>query len=200
MVPSNDVVTALDEKNGFIYSEFTNSKGQTSKGWLRRQDLITLEEWVKNEKEAKPEPKLTNEDIALQLGDAKRLLEEGRTNEAINIYSYLSDQNVPEAMYHYGNLGLQKKSVDLDCERSYELVKKASDKGFAPAKRTLGFLYLFADSEEVLRINEYEGCNYDRNVFKGSKLLMEAMMAGDSTAKRLLNEIKAKQPTDSTSQ
>lgn len=198
MVPSNDVVTAMDEKNGFVYTEFTNNKGQTSKGWLRRQDLITMEEWVKNQKEAKPEPKLTNEDIALQLADAKRLLEEGRNKEALNIYSYLSEQNVPEAMYYYGNLGLQRKNDELDCDKSYELVKKASDKGFAAAKRTLGFLYLFADSEEVLRINEYDGCNYERNVFKGSRLLMEAMMAGDSTARRLLDEIKANQAADST--
>lgn len=200
MVPSNEVVTGLDEKNGFIYSEFTNSKGKTSKGWLRRQDLITLEEWAKAEKEAKPEPGLRPEDVALQLGDARRLLDEGRVKEALNVYSYLSEQNIPEAMYYYGNLGLQKKNEAVDCERGYELVKKASDKGYIPAKRTLGFLYLFADSEEVLRINEYEGCNYDRNVFKGSKLLMEAMMAGDSTAKRLLDEIKTKETTDTTGQ
>src|SRR5579875_2273394 len=32
MIPSNDVVPAYDEKNGFIYTEFTNNRGQTSKG------------------------------------------------------------------------------------------------------------------------------------------------------------------------
>ncbi|HVG42825.1 MAG TPA: serine/threonine-protein kinase, partial [Chitinophagaceae bacterium] len=35
MIPSNDVVNALDEENGFIYTEFTNNKGQYSKGWIR---------------------------------------------------------------------------------------------------------------------------------------------------------------------
>ena len=45
MIPSNDVVLQpLDEQNGFIYVVFTNSAGQTSKGWLRKQDLKLIEE------------------------------------------------------------------------------------------------------------------------------------------------------------
>jgi len=45
MIPSNDVVLQpLDEQNGFIYVVFTNSAGQTSKGWLRKQDLKPIEE------------------------------------------------------------------------------------------------------------------------------------------------------------
>ena len=42
MIPSNDVIVALKEDNGFIYVEFTNSRGQTSKGWLRKQDLTAI--------------------------------------------------------------------------------------------------------------------------------------------------------------
>jgi len=68
-----------------------------------------------------------------------------------------------------------------------------------PAKRTLGFLYLFADSDEVLQINEYDKCEYERNVFKGSKLLSEAMLAGDTTAKRLLDDLNMHK-ADSTTQ
>jgi serine/threonine-protein kinase len=45
MIPSSEVVLQpLDEKNGFIYVVFTNSSGQTSKGWLRKQDLKVIEE------------------------------------------------------------------------------------------------------------------------------------------------------------
>ncbi|HYC30503.1 MAG TPA: serine/threonine-protein kinase, partial [Chitinophagaceae bacterium] len=45
-IPVNASLTGTDEKNGFVYTEFTNSKGQVSKGWLKRQDLVTLEEWT----------------------------------------------------------------------------------------------------------------------------------------------------------
>lgn len=35
-------VKALDEADGFIYVEFTNDEGQTSKGWLAKEDLIRV--------------------------------------------------------------------------------------------------------------------------------------------------------------
>jgi len=45
MIPSNEVVLQpLQERNGFIYVVFTNSSGQTSKGWLRKEDLKLIEE------------------------------------------------------------------------------------------------------------------------------------------------------------
>ena len=200
LVPSNDVVTGLDERNGFIYTEFTNSRGQTSKGWIRNADLVPLEEWLANSKEEKPEPRLTPEDITIQLADAKRLLDNNQVKEALYIYNYLSEQGVPEAMYHFGNLGLQKKNEALDCGAAFSLVEKASDNGHIPAKRTLGFLYLFADNREVLDINDYEQCTYKRNVFKGSKLLMEAVLGGDTTAKRLSEELNIETSIDSTEQ
>jgi serine/threonine-protein kinase len=110
--------------------------------------------------------------------------------EAALIYKELAEQDVVEAMFEYGKMGLQKKTSSLDCAKSYNLVKKSSDKGFAPAKRTLGFLYFFADNPEVLRINKYDNCKYERNVFAGSKLLLEAVLAGDSTAKSLVEELE----------
>lgn len=39
---NNAVLTPQQEKNGFIYVVFTNHLGQTSKGWLRKKDLIQL--------------------------------------------------------------------------------------------------------------------------------------------------------------
>ena len=36
---SNKVVSALEDKNGFIFVEYTNDLGFTSKGWLSKKDL-----------------------------------------------------------------------------------------------------------------------------------------------------------------
>jgi serine/threonine-protein kinase len=45
MVPDSSVVLQpLEERNGFVYVVFTNSSGQTSKGWLRKQDLKSIDE------------------------------------------------------------------------------------------------------------------------------------------------------------
>jgi hypothetical protein len=45
VVPSNNaILNAFDEQNDFIYVVFTNTAGQTSKGWLKKQDLQKLEE------------------------------------------------------------------------------------------------------------------------------------------------------------
>jgi serine/threonine protein kinase len=43
VVPSNSaILSSQDEQNGFVYVTFTNTQGQTSKGWLRKQDLQQL--------------------------------------------------------------------------------------------------------------------------------------------------------------
>jgi eukaryotic-like serine/threonine-protein kinase len=39
---NNAVLKPLDEKNGFIYVVFTNHLGQTSKGWLSKDDLVPV--------------------------------------------------------------------------------------------------------------------------------------------------------------
>jgi serine/threonine-protein kinase len=198
LIPSNDVITALDEKNGFIYTEFTNSRGQTSKGWVRKQDLITLDNWAKRRNDNKNESRLNPADVSLQLQDARALMQENEVREALYIYNYLADQEVPEAMYHYGNLALQGLNTDINCEQALALLRKASDKSFTPAKRTLGFLYLFAENNDILQINGYDHCDYEKDYVKGSRLLMQAVAAGDTTAKRLLDEINRKIPTGSS--
>ncbi|MEJ7676503.1 MAG: hypothetical protein WKG06_01210 [Segetibacter sp.] len=40
---NNAVLTPSDDINGFIYIVYTNHKGQTSRGWLRKKDLKPLE-------------------------------------------------------------------------------------------------------------------------------------------------------------
>ncbi|GAA4325621.1 protein kinase domain-containing protein [Flaviaesturariibacter amylovorans] len=191
MVPSTDVVTGLREENGYIYTDFTNDRGQRSKGWLRRRDLMTMDEWnARQRQQPEPQkPKLTPEEIRNQLETARRQLEGGQVEEATFVYRYLAEQEVPEAMYEYGNLGLQKRAAGVDCGKSWGYVQKAADKGHVPAKRTLGLLYVFADNPEVLRINNYENCFYERNVYKGTRLLMEAVAGGDTTARRLVDEL-----------
>jgi eukaryotic-like serine/threonine-protein kinase len=189
MIPSNDVIGALDEKNDFVYVEFTNDNGQTSKGWLRKQDLMTLDEWTRNQES---QARLNEQDVQGQLKEARQFLIANKIKEAIYIYSFLSDQGVPEAMYEYGNLTLQNKNDALSCEEAMSLIQKASDKDYIPAKRTLGFLYIFAENKEVLQVSNYDRCNYDKNVYKGTQLLLQAALRGDSTAKRLMDEINAK--------
>ncbi|HJW16850.1 MAG TPA: protein kinase [Flavisolibacter sp.] len=196
LIPSNDVITALDEKNGFIYTEFTNNKGQTSKGWVDKTDLVTLDEWHRQDS-AQQAVRLKQEDINSQLQDARNFLANNEIKEALYIYDYLAQQDVPEAMYQWGNLALQRKNDAIDCKEGWNWIQKASDKGYVAAKRTLGFLYLFADSDEILKINDYDNCQYERNVFKGTRLLTEAMFSGDTTAKRLLDELNIRKK-DST--
>ncbi|WP_018613319.1 serine/threonine protein kinase [Segetibacter koreensis] len=40
---NNAVLTPSDDMNGFIYIVYTNDKGQTSRGWLRKQDLKPIQ-------------------------------------------------------------------------------------------------------------------------------------------------------------
>jgi len=192
MIPSEDIITALDQQNGFLYTEFTNSRGQTSKGWLRREDLMTIDEWNAAQVQTPPEPevpaRLTKIEINQQLQNAKRLLDNGQTAEALNIYNYLAEQDVAEAQFEYGNLALKNRNTEIDCDRANQLIQQASDNGYAPAKRTLGFLYLFGQNKEVMRLNNYTRCDHERNVIRGSRLLMEALAAGDSTAGEILED------------
>jgi serine/threonine protein kinase len=193
MVPSNDVVSVLESINGFLYTEFTNSKGQTSKGWLREQDMITLDNWNRREQENQRTNQLTDTDVQVQLDDARQFIANKQFPEALHIYNFLAQQEVPEAMYQYGVLALQRRNQEIGCSEGWDYVKKASDKGYTPAKRTLGFLYLFADNDRVLQLSNYETCDYEKNIFRGSKLLMEAITEGDTTAKRLMEDFNRAQ-------
>jgi serine/threonine-protein kinase len=39
---NNAILKPSEEKDGFVYIVFTNDQGQTSKGWLRKKDLIAV--------------------------------------------------------------------------------------------------------------------------------------------------------------
>ena len=181
-------INALEERNGFIYTEFTNSRGQTSKGWLRLQDLLTVEEWAKRKAES---PQMSEEEINQQLQTAKDLLEQNNLSGSLAIYKKLSEQHVPEAMFYYGDLALRNKNLNIDCATAIGLVQGASDRNNVEAKRTLGFLKLFAESPQMLKVSNYDRCEYEKDITNGTKLLMEAVLSGDTTARRILDLYKS---------
>lgn len=186
----NESVKAFIEKNGFLYSEIADQKGTILKGWLRKQDVIKSDEWAKRNKGSQLDKARTNE----QLQNAGQFLNSGKTVEALIIYSSLAKQEVPEAMYQYGKLALQNLNQNITCAEAFNLLKKAEQKGHVPAKRTLGFLYVFAEDKIMLRQNNYyERCKFGLNLKKGTKLLMEAALAGDIIASDLLDDLNAKE-------
>ncbi|HEY0066592.1 MAG TPA: protein kinase [Flavisolibacter sp.] len=190
MVPSNEVVNAFDEANGFIYTEFTNNKGQTSKGWLKKEDLITLEEWEQKQVVPDTPVRLTKIQINELLQQAKGYIANNNTAEALAIYKTLAGQDVPEAMYQYGNLALQNRNNEIDCAAALDYMSRASAEGNTDAKRTLGLLYLFGDNRQALQTFNYDRCTYEKNVVRGTQLLMEAALAGDSTASEILEDFR----------
>ncbi len=189
----NETVTAFEDKNGFIDAEVTKPNAQKLKGWLRKQDLMTLNEWTKRNT-ASDNPHPQNAGITGQLQNAKQFLNSGKTVEALIIYNTLSKQQVPEAMYQYGKLALQNINLNITCTEAFNLIKRAEEKGYIPAKRTIGFLYSFAEDKKILQQNNYyERCSFGKNLKKGAQFLMEATLSGDTTASRLLDELNTKQ-------
>jgi serine/threonine-protein kinase len=129
-----------------------------------------------------------------QLQSAKQFFSKGKIVEALIIYNTLAKQQVPEAMYYYAKLALQNSNGNLSCAEAFDLLKKAGDKGYVPAKRTLGFIYSFANDSAILQQgNYYNRCSFTQNISKGSKLLMEAMLEGDTAAGSLIQVLNSKQ-------
>jgi len=194
MVNSNDTVTAFKETNNFIYTEFYNSKNQLSKGWLRKKDLISLNKFSTSTNNSPPVVNVENNKVENELSSAAKLLANDQYPEALLIYSKLAKQGVPEAMYQYGNLALKGKNDELNCLEGIEWINKAADKNYTAAKRTLGFLYMFAGNGSIMITNDYIPCPFKKDTIKGAKFLIEAVSEGDTTAMRYLEQInKTKQ-------
>lgn len=190
-IPADEDVTAYDEKGDFIYTEFTNKQGIVSKGWLQRSDLVTPDEWQQR-KSANAKP--TDGDIRIRLGEAASFLQANQVEDALRIYDFLKGFEVPEATYQAANLALQGKNFGLSCDEAKGLLKKAADAGYTPAKRTLGFLYLFAQNKAVLTMNGYTQCEFNKSKDLARSYLMEAAARGDSTAGKLLNDLNLDDP------
>lgn len=195
-IPSDSIVRAYEERNGFIYTEITNHKKQKSKGWLRREDLKTVQEASRAARTpVAPVPDIEDDEVVkAQLLTARQLLNNDQVAEALPIYQNLVKQQVPEAMYHYADLALRNQNRDLDCKKAFEMLATAAGKGNTLAKRTLGFLYVFADDRYILEENNYyQRCSFSKNVQKGSALLIEAMVAGDSLAAQYVRDLNEAQ-------
>jgi serine/threonine protein kinase len=184
-IPKDELLTAYEEKNGFIYTEFTNEKSQISKGWIKLSDLMTKEDWeqLQNSQPAKP----SDADIRNQLNTASGYLLNNQTAEALTIYNFLVPFEIPDALYGAAHLALQGKNSSLDCAAATTWLKKAADAGNLPAKRTLGILYLFAENEAVLSINGYTRCSFEKDFSRGRTYLSQAAAGGDTTAQELLS-------------
>jgi serine/threonine-protein kinase len=186
MIPSEEIIKGLEEKNGFIYVEFTNNRAQTSKGWLLKEDLMPLSQWL--QQQAEQQRPLTKIEINQQLQEARAFINNNNREAAFAIYRRLSEQDVPEAMYEWGNRALKSEHDQLDCDEGFDLVRRAAENDHTPAKRTLGFLYLFGQNKDVLRVSNYKRCTFERNVVRGTRLLVQAATEGDSTANNILND------------
>lgn len=184
----SDPITAYDEQNGFVYTEFTNSRGQTSKGWLRKSDLLTADEWnAQQQQDQNRQP--TPDEIKTQLTLAAGYVRTNQLQDALTIYNFLAPFDVPEAQYNAGNYALQGKNPSVNCNQALAWLNKASDAGYLSAKRTLGVLYLFAENPAWLQINNYNNCTYTKDVGKARNLLSQAANGGDTTARQLLEEL-----------
>lgn len=133
-----------------------------------------------------------SEEQNFQLKRAADLLLNGRVEEARLIYKTLAEQDLPEAMYEYGNITLLNDKDKSNCNEALAYLDRAAIKGYAPAKRTTGFLYAFAGDSLALDQKGYQNCGFNYNIPRGSKLLMEASLMGDSTAGVLLDELNLK--------
>ena len=190
-----DPITAMDEQAGFVYTEFTNSRGQTSKGWLRLDNLQTQDQWEAERQQEQNRPP-TQEEIRTQLTMATGYLRTNQLEEALTIYNFLTPFDVPEALYQAGNLALQAKNPAVDCSEGLRMVTRSSELGYLPAKRTLGVLHLFAENPAWLQINGYNQCAYTKDVGKARSLLTQAANGGDTTARQLLNELNLSNPPE----
>jgi serine/threonine protein kinase len=191
LMPSRSILQGLDEENGFIYTEFTNAENKTVKGWLKKTDLRRVED-VPSKTKSK-NVTLKEADVSAQLQRARTLARDGDIKAALYIYDGLADMGIPEGMFESGNFMLQNVQGDNDCRKGYNLIKAAAEKGYTPAKRTLGLLYSFSGDAEKLRQLGYPDCGYRANVSRGATFLTEAALEGDTAAKRYLQLLSEQQ-------
>ena len=155
-----------------------------------KKDLQPLAEWQKTNKEE--DVTLSIDDIRDRLKEARTLVSKGKTSDALAIYDVLIKQNVPEALYYSGTLALQDQNSKLSCDEALKMLNSAAEQGYTPAKKTLGFLLLFADDPDRLKAESYSRCEISENVEKGSALLVDASLEGDPDAQRLLDEYNSR--------
>jgi len=168
----------------FIYAIQTYNQPKTA------QQIKTVQQQNNTNNLTADEQKQVND----ELDNAKNLMLENKKDEALDIYEKLSQQNIPQAMFQYANLALLNKNTRIDCSSAFDLLTKASDKNYLPAKTLLGFLYAYANDDNTLKqLNYYSHCVFPLNVSKGAHLLMESTLQGDVTAAQWLDKLNTKQ-------
>lgn len=189
---SADTITAYKRKGDFIYTEMEGVTGELQSGWLKKKDVITEKDWLKKYKTLPP---LLEEIIQTkqQLHSAKQFLESKKTVEALVIYSNLSNAGIPEAMYEYAVLALKNINRNISCSEAFELLQKAADENYLPAKYTLGYLYAFGNDERFLgNIGFVIKCSFSKNLDSAKLFLSDASTKGDTAANNLLKQISGK--------
>ena len=97
-------------------------------------------------------------------------------------------------MFQYANLALQNKNSKINCSEAFDLLTKASDRDYLPAKTALGFLYSFANDDQLMKEHSYYArCVFTKDTYRGAHLLMEAAIEGDSTAAYWLDKLDHQQ-------
>ncbi|MEO5648237.1 MAG: protein kinase, partial [Chitinophagaceae bacterium] len=130
--------------------------------------------------------------VIVQLRNADEYLRKDSIGKALVIYKSLAGREIAEAMYKYGDLSLKHYGFS-NCREAFNFLIEASHKNYPAAKRTLGYLYSYADDADALKSQGYYRCEFRRNIKKGAALLMEAIILGDSTAVRLLQKLNERQ-------
>lgn len=186
-IASSEIIKAYDDSNDFIYTELINTRGQMSKGWLMKSDLVTLADWTENVKANTPNNVLTEQDISVQLNEARLLLNLNKTEQAVDTYEQLAEKGISEAQYQYANLALLGRHNRINCNKAFAQLEKLGDNGYPAAKKTVGFIYAFAADNNMLEQYGYTRCNFVKDVARGGRLLMEAMVSGDTSARKFLD-------------
>ncbi|MEO6549494.1 MAG: protein kinase [Ferruginibacter sp.] len=132
------------------------------------------------------------EEEGFQLKKARDFLLNGRIEEARLIYKAMAIQDVPEAMFEYANLTLLNNNDKSNCTEAIDYLNRAAAIGSVQAQRTLGFLYAFAGDSLALKQRGYQWCSFGYDIPRGSKLLMQATLKGDTAAGNLLDELNIK--------
>ena len=186
----SDSITAYKRKGDFLYTEVENLNGELQSGWLLKKDVITEKEWVRKNKGMQPSLEEATQ-IHRQLNAAREFLANKKTVEALIIYSNLSSKEVPEAMYEYATLGLKNINKNISCDEAFELLQKAVDEDYVPAKYTLAFLYGYADDDKSLNEAGYKlKCNFSKDITISKRLLTEAIEEGNTDAVILLRKVE----------
>jgi len=158
----------------------------------KQQNLLADVRTVKDSVAITPGVYSPSEEETFQLKKAASFMMNGRMEDARSIYKTLALQEIPEAMHEYGNLTLLNANDKKNCAEGFNYLEKSLARGYTPAKRIVGMLYAFGGDTTALKQLGYYGCDFQYDIPRGAKLLMEAALEGDIAAAKLVDELQGK--------